>query len=106
MDANVGSHIGLLVRTASSIHTRFELRDEHLNLLRQIPLNDDFVDLFFPFRSNQWFIKSTSGKYFIYLLETNSCDASSYEFPLGIQEFGINSLVVANGQNELVLCDV
>ncbi|CAF1179755.1 unnamed protein product [Rotaria sordida] len=106
MDANLASNLGLLVRTASSVHTRFELRDEHLVLLKQIQLNDDFVDLFYPFRSNQWFIKSASGKYYIYSTETNTYDVSSFEFPFGLQEFGINSMVIGSGQNELILCDV
>ncbi|CAF2633730.1 unnamed protein product [Rotaria sp. Silwood2] len=105
MDANIASNLGLLIRTASSVHTRFELRDEHLVLLKQIPLNDDFVDLFYPFRSNQWFIKSSSGKYYIYSMETNTYDLSSFEFPFGLQEFGLNSMVIGSGQNELTLCD-
>jgi hypothetical protein len=106
MDANIASHIGLLVRTASSVHTRFELRDEHLTLLKTIQLNDDFVDSFFPFRYNQWFIKSSSGKYYIYSNETSTYDLSSFEFPFGVQEFGINSMIIGNGQGELTLCDV
>jgi len=106
MDANITSNIGLLIRTASSIHTRFEIRDEHLNLLKQIQLNDDFVDSFYPFRYNQWFIKCSSGKYYIYSTETNTSDISSFEFPFGLQEFGVNSMIIGSGQNELTLCDV
>lgn len=106
MDGNIASHLGLLIRTASSVNTRFELRDENLVLLRQIPLNDDFVDLFYPFRCNQWFIKSSSGKYYIYSYETNTYESSTFEFPFGLQEYGMNSLVIGNGQNELILCDV
>jgi hypothetical protein len=106
MDTNISSQIGLLVRTASSVHTRFELRDESLVLLKQIQINDDFVDSFYPFRYNQWFIKSSSGKYYIYSTETNAYDLSSFEFPFGLQEFGINSIIIGSGQNELTLCDV
>jgi hypothetical protein len=106
MDANIASHIGLLVRTASSVHTRFEIRDENLVLLKQIQINDDFVDLFYPFRHNQWFIKSSSGKYYVYSTETNTHDLSSFEFPFGLQEFGINSMIIGSGQSELTLCDV
>jgi hypothetical protein len=106
MDANITSTIGLLVRTASSVHTRFELRDEHLTLLKQIQLNDDFIDLFYPFRFNQWFMKSSSGKYYVYSTETSAYELSSFEFSSGLQEFGINSMIIGNGPNELTLCDV
>jgi len=106
MDANIISVIGLLIRTASSVHTRFELRDENLVLLKQIQINEDFVDSFYPFRHNQWFIKSSSGKYYVYLNETNTYDLSSFEFPYGLQEFGISSMIIGSGQNELTLCDV
>ncbi|CAF0852955.1 unnamed protein product [Adineta steineri] len=106
MDANINSNIGLLIRTASSVHTRFEIRDETLNLLKQIQLNDDFVDSFYPFRSHQWYVKSSSGKYYIYSTETNTYEPSSFEFQFGLQEFGINSMIIGSGQNELTLCDV
>jgi hypothetical protein len=106
MDANTASNIGLLVRTASSVHTRFEIRDENLILLKQISINEDFVDSFYPFRYNQWFIKTSSGKYYIYSNETNTYDLSSFEFPSGIQEFGLNSMIIGNAQTELTLCDV
>ncbi|UJR30277.1 hypothetical protein I4U23_017815 [Adineta vaga] len=106
MDANNSSQLGLLIRTASSVHTRFEIRDENLTLLKQIQLNDDYVDLFYPFRLNQWFIKSSAGKYYSYSMETSQCDPSSFEFPFGLQEFGINSMIIGSGPNELTLCDV
>ena len=106
MDANIASNIGLLVRTASSVHTRFELRDENLSLLKQIQINEDFIDSFYPFRHNQWFIKSSSGKYYVYLTETNIYEVSSFEFPFGLQEYGLNSMIIGSGQNELTLCDV
>lgn len=106
MDHNRTSQIGLLVRTASSIHTRFELRDENLTLIKQIQLNDDFVDLFYPFRSNLWFIKSSSGHFYVYSNENQSIEVSSFDFPFGFQEFGINSIVVGQGPNEIKLCDV
>ena len=106
MDANSASTIGLLVRTASSVHTRFELRDENLVLLKQIALNDDYVDIFYPFRHNQWFIKSSAGKYYLYSTDSHTYDLSSFEFPVGIQEFGLNSMIIGSGQNELTLCDV
>lgn len=106
MDANIVSQFGLLIRTASSVHTRFELRDENLVLIRHIQLTDDFVDAFYPFRHNQWFIKSSSNKFFIYSTETNTCDASSFDFPFGLQEFGINSIVIGSSPNELTFCDV
>lgn len=106
MDHNRVAQIGLLVRTASSIHTRFELRDEHMTLLKQIPLNDDFVDIFYPFRANLWFIKSAAGHYYIYSSENQSVDNASFDFPYGLQEFGINSLVIGQGPNEIKLCDV
>ncbi|CAF3426595.1 unnamed protein product [Rotaria socialis] len=105
MDTNIASQIGLLIRTSTSVHTRLELRDESLVLLKQIHLNDDFVDIFYPFRLNQWFIKSLSGKYYIYSVETNTYDLSSFEFPLGLQEYGVNSILIGSGQNELTLCD-
>ena len=106
MDGNTASQLGLLVRTASSVHTRFELRDENLTLLKQIQLNNDFVDLFYPFRYDQWFIKSSSGKYYVYSTESNTCYLSSFEFPFGIQEFGVNSVVIGSKQGELMLCDI
>lgn len=106
MDSNSASQIGLLVRTASSIHTRFELRDEHLTLLKQIALPDDFVDLFYPFRLHQWFLKGSSGKSYLHSSETQTTEPSSFEFPFGIQEFGANSMLIGHGQNELTLCDV
>ena len=106
MDHNRLSQIGLLVRTASSIHTRFELRDEHMALIKQINLNDDFIDLFYPFRSNLWLIKSSSGHFYAYSNESQTVEPSPFEFPFGLQEFGINSIVVGQGPNEIKLCDV
>lgn len=106
MDANSASTIGLLVRTASSIQTRFELRDENLVLLKQISFNEDYVDIFYPFRQNQWFIKTSSTQFYLYSTETHTYDLSSFEFPVGLQEFGINSMIIGTGLNELTLCDV
>lgn len=106
MDANISSQIGLLIRTSASVHTRFELRDENLVLLKQIQLNDDFVDVFYPFRTNQWFIKSLSGKYYVYSGDTSTCELTSFEFPCGLHEYGVNSLIIGTGQNELKLYDV
>ena len=106
MDHNQIGQIGLLVRTASSIHTRFELRDEQMTLIKQINLNDNFVELFYPFRSNLWFIKSSSGHYYVYSTENQTTENSTFDFPFGLQEFGVNSIIVGQGPNEIKLCDV
>ncbi|CAF3878810.1 unnamed protein product, partial [Rotaria sordida] len=99
-------HIGLLICRGSSIYRRFELRNENLNLLKIIQLDNDYVDRFFPFRNNYWFIKSLSEKYYIYSIETNTYHLSSFDFPFGLQEFGINSIVIGIEQDKLILCDI
>mgnify|MGYP000285973057 CR=1 FL=1 len=89
-----------------SIHAFLLMSNFNLNLMKKIQLQDDFVDLFYPFRCHQWYIKSASGKYYIYSTETSTHDVSSFEFPFGLQEFGINSMVIGSGPNELTLCDI
>ncbi|CAF4618400.1 unnamed protein product [Rotaria sp. Silwood1] len=99
-------YIGLLICKGSTIYRRFELRDKNLNLLKIIQLDNDYVDRFFPFRNHYWFIKSLSGKYYIYSIETNTYHLSSFDFPLGLEEFGINSLVIGIDEKKLILCDI
>jgi hypothetical protein len=106
MNANSGLHIGLLIRIGSAISTRFELRDENLNFLKKIQLDNDYIDGVFPFRDHYWFIKSLSEKYYIYSTEINKYYLSSFHFPFGFQEFGINAVVIGNNQRELIYCDI
>jgi hypothetical protein len=106
MDVNISSHLGLLIRTGSSICTRFELRDESLVVVKNVQLNNDFIDSFFPFRKHQWFIKSSSGKYYVYSIETDKYDLLLFEFPFGLQEFGINSIAIGAKNEELILADI
>lgn len=106
MNTNSNFNIGLLISKAVSIYRRFELRDENLHLLKVVQLDNDYVENFFPFQYNYWFIKSLSGKYYIYSTETHTYSLSSFDFPLGLETFGINSIVKTTNQEELVFCDI
>jgi len=106
MNTNSDLYIGLLIKKGSSIYKRFELRDEYMNVMKNIQLDNDFIDKFFPFRNNHWFIKSLSGKYYIYSQETDKYYSSSFDFPYGVQEFGINTIVIGNKSGELMYCDI
>ncbi|CAF0736761.1 unnamed protein product [Adineta steineri] len=106
MNTNSSLQIGVLIHRGSSIYRRFELRDEHLNFLKKIQLDNDYIDAFFPFQSNYWFIKSLSNKYFIYSTDTNIYNLSTFDFPFGLQQFGVNSIVISNDKEELMICDI
>jgi hypothetical protein len=96
--------IGLLIRRGETIYRRFELRDERLKFLKTIPL--DYINAIFPFRSDHWFVKSSSGKYYVYSTETDECHLSTLDFPFGLDEFGMNTIIIGSKQNELILCDI
>jgi hypothetical protein len=106
MNTNSALQIGLLIRKGSTIYRRFELRDEQLNFLKKIQLDNDYIDAFFPFRSHHWFMKSLSGKYYIYSTETNQYHLSAFDFPFGLEEFGMNTIVIGTKQEELIYCDM
>ncbi|CAF3183191.1 unnamed protein product [Rotaria socialis] len=106
MNTNSNSTIGLLICRGSSIYRRFELRNENLYLLKIVQLENDYVDAFFPFQHNYWFIKSSSGKYYVYSVEKNTSYVSAFNFPFGVQEFGINSIVIGTEQEKLILSDI
>jgi hypothetical protein len=102
MNTNSALHIGLIIRKGSSIYRRFELRDENLNILKTIQLDNDYIDAIFPFGYNHWFIKRLAGKYYIYLTEISK---SPFDFPFGLEEFAINSIVIGSKSGELSICD-
>lgn len=106
MNTNSDSHIGLLIRKGSSMYTRFELRDKNLNIIKIIELNNDFIKEFYPFQNSYWFIKSLSGKYYFYSKETDEYFLSKFDFPFGIQELGMNAIVIGNEQGELIYRDI
>lgn len=104
MNTNSALQIGLLIRRGETIYRRFELRDETLRFLKTISL--DYINAIYPFRCNHWFMKNSSGKYYIYATETDECLLSTPEFPFGVEEFGKNMLVIGNKKNELSFCDI
>lgn len=106
MKTNSALDLGLIIRRGSSIYRRFELRDQSLNLLKTIQLDNDYIDGIYPFGNNHWFIKSLSSKYYIYSKELDKFDLLLFDFPFGLEEFAINSMVIGNKQGELTLRDI
>jgi hypothetical protein len=104
MNTNSILQTGLLIRRGETIYRRFELRDERLEVLKQIPL--DYVAAIYPIRSQFWFIKTSSEKYHVYSNETGKYVAFDFNFPFGLDEFGLNTIIIGNTQNELNFCDI
>jgi hypothetical protein len=104
MNTNSALQVGLLIRRGETIYRRFELRDERLRFLKTISL--DYINAIYPFRSHHWFMKSSSDKYYIYSNEKNECRLSRFDFPFGVEEFGANTIVIGNKQNELIFRDI